>query len=252
MNRLVAATAELRDAVAGLPFGPPVACAYRPLDYAWEAHCAFLERYGQPPKRVVLVGLNPGPFGMVQTGVPFGDPTWVRDFLGIEAPVRRPPCEHPKRPVLGFASRRHEGSGCRFWEWVASRFGSPDRFFAEFFILNWCPIAFVDGAGRNLTPDKLAPADRATLYPVCDLGLRSAVTVLRPEFVFGLGRLAWQRCLALFAGEPLRLGTLPHPSPANPAARGWSTEVDAILAGYGLVPPSAGYTQTNPTDHPPP
>ena len=36
-------------------------------------------------KRVVFLGMNPGPFGMAQVGVPFGEVAAVRDWLRIDA-----------------------------------------------------------------------------------------------------------------------------------------------------------------------
>src|SRR5215213_7755872 len=98
-STLVASAQQLRDAAGKLRFEPPVAYVYNPLDYAWDVHEAYLRRYGSDRKRVVFVGMNPGPFGMVQTGVPFGEIAAVRDWLGIEGVVGKPSCEHPKRPV---------------------------------------------------------------------------------------------------------------------------------------------------------
>ncbi|MFM8642089.1 MAG: hypothetical protein ACKOEP_04540, partial [Phycisphaerales bacterium] len=82
--RLERIARHLRDGCAELRFGPPVAFTYHPLDYAWEAHRAFL-RMARPRPAILFVGMNPGPFGMAQTGVPFGEVAAVRDFLGIDA-----------------------------------------------------------------------------------------------------------------------------------------------------------------------
>src|SRR5260221_6888520 len=160
---LVAKTRTLARAFAPLQFGKPVACVYHPLDYAWDGHRRYLERYGHPPKQVLLVGMNPGPFGMVQTGVPFGDVEAVRSWLGIRAVVKPPAFTHPKRPVLGFDCARSEVSGKRLWTWAASRFVTPQRFFRRFFVHNYCPLAFCDRTGANLTPDHLPSAARGPL-----------------------------------------------------------------------------------------
>ena len=58
--------------------------------------------------------MNPGPWGMVQTGVPFGEVSLVREWLGIDATIRRPKVLHPDRPVEGFLCQRREVSGSRF------------------------------------------------------------------------------------------------------------------------------------------
>ena len=127
--------------------------------YARAPHEQYLRRYGDArPSRVLLMGMNPGPFGMAQTGVPFGDVRMVRDFLGIEAPVARPPREHPARPITGFACARSEVSGTRLWGWARDRFGTAERFFERFFVVNYCPLVFMEESGRNRTPDKLPPA----------------------------------------------------------------------------------------------
>src|SRR5689334_19565275 len=101
-DSLISAAAKLRDAVGKLRFVPPVASVYNPLDYAWPAHELYLRRYGAGPKRVLFLGMNPGPFGMVQTGIPFGQIAAVRDWLKIETPIGSPSKPHPKRLVTGF------------------------------------------------------------------------------------------------------------------------------------------------------
>ena len=58
----------------------------------------FLERWGSPPKEVVLVGMNPGPWGMAQTGIPFGCVSFAADWLALRnREVTRPAVEHPRR-----------------------------------------------------------------------------------------------------------------------------------------------------------
>lgn len=227
---------RLRDAVAEIELtGGAVSHVYNPLEYAWAPHRLYLERYGGGRPQVVLVGMNPGPWGMAQTGVPFGDVAMVRDWLGIEAPVRRPANEHPKRPVEGFACHRREVSGQRLWGWARDAFGTPQRFFTRFFVINYCPLCFLEGSGRNRTPDKLPPSDRERLFAVCDPALRAAVECLRPTYVLGLGGFAAGRLTAALGDGPLRLGQLLHPSPANPLAnRGWAEQVEGKLRGLGI------------------
>src|SRR5689334_22585808 len=88
-------------AKCGQDFGPAVCCVYNPLEYAWPAHELYLEKYAAAPKQVLFLGMNPGPFGMAQTGIPFGEVAAVRDWLKIQTPVKKPAREHPKRPVEG-------------------------------------------------------------------------------------------------------------------------------------------------------
>ncbi len=232
---LTAIARELSRAAGRLEFGPPVERVYNPLDYAWRPHRLYLERYGGAPKEVVLVGMNPGPWGMAQTGVPFGEVGLVRDWLGLEAPVSKPAAEHPKRPVEGFACRRSEVSGRRLWGWAKRRFGTPERFFARFFVANYCPLSFLEESGRNRTPDRLPAAEKGELLAICDRALAASVERLRPRVVVGVGRFAEGRARAALAGSGVAVGRVLHPSPASPAAnRGWEREMERGLAALGV------------------
>lgn len=232
---LVAIADRLRDAVEPLTFGPPVTHVYDPLVYAAEPYRAYLERFGGSPKEVVLVGMNPGPWGMAQIGVPFGEISLVRDWLGIEGVVGRPEHEHPKRPIEGWDCRRSEVSGSRVWGWVRERFGTPERFFDRFFVHNYCPLVFMEESGRNRTPDRLSAAERAPLFAACDRALRDTVERLRPRHVVGIGRFAEDRARAALAGTGVEIGRILHPSPASPAAnRGWAETAERQLAELGI------------------
>jgi len=232
---LVEAARQLARDTAHLQFSAPVACVYNPLVYAWPAHELYLRRFGRPPKRVVFVGMNPGPFGMVQTGVPFGEVSAVRCWLRIEAAVGRPAVEHPRRRITGFECPRSEVSGRRLWGLFKERFGQADRFFAEHLVVNYCPLAFVEGSGCNRTPDKLPGPERAALFAACDEHLRRVVAVLRPAWVIGIGDFATRRIAQVFPGDEIKRGGILHPSPANPAAnRAWAAIVTRQLGELGI------------------
>jgi single-strand selective monofunctional uracil DNA glycosylase len=221
-NPLIESAKHLRDAVGKLSFAPPVSHVYNPLDYAWAAHEEYLRRYGQGRKRVLFLGMNPGPFGMAQTGVPFGEIAAVRDWLGIDKPIRKPAQEHPRRLITGFECARSEVSGRRLWNLFAKRFGDPKNFFAEHFVVNYCPLAFMETSGSNRTPDKLPPAERAALFAACDAHLREAANILRPEWIIGVGDFAMKRAAEIFPNNEFRIGRVLHPSPASPKAnRDW-------------------------------
>lgn len=232
---LTAISRDLSKAVDRLRFDAPVTHVYNPLAYARAPHEAYLERYGQGKKEVVLLGMNPGPFGMAQTGVPFGDVSSVRDWLGIETPVKKPPVEHPARPVLGFACPRGEVSGQRLWGFARNSFGTPKRFFERFFVVNYCPLAFMEESGKNRTPDKLPKAEQAALFAACDRALQRIVQELEPAHVIGVGAFAEARAQRALDGLPVRIGTLLHPSPASPRAnQGWERIAGEQLRANGI------------------
>jgi single-strand selective monofunctional uracil DNA glycosylase len=238
-SKLVAISRRLATDVDALTFAPPVAYVYDPLTYARDPHERYLERYGAAPKEVVLVGMNPGPFGMAQTGVPFGDPTFVKSWLSIEGEVGKPPKEHPKRLITGFACKRSEVSGTRVWSWARDRFGTPERFFARFFIHNYCPLVFMEDSGRNRVPEKLAASEREALFAACDRALKDTIEVLAPQVVVGVGKFAEERARAVLGSSSApRIGRILHPSPASPLAnQGWAGLVDLALAELGIALP---------------
>jgi single-strand selective monofunctional uracil DNA glycosylase len=231
----VAISRELARAVDGLEFGAPVTHVYDPLVYARATHELYLERHARRGIEALLVGMNPGPFGMAQTGVPFGEVTLVRDWLGISGPVGKPRRQHPARPIVGFACARSEVSGARLWGWARERFGAPEEFFARFFVWNYCPLVFMESSGRNRTPDKLPRREREPLFAACDAALRAISARLAPRLVVGVGTFAHARAAAALAEKAFRIGTILHPSPASPEAnRDWARKAEKALAELGV------------------
>jgi len=242
---LVEAAERLSTELAGLDFDPPVTHVYDPLRYAWAAHRQYIERFASSTRRVVFLGMNPGPFGMMQTGVPFGEVAAVRDWMGIDAVIDRPASQHPRRLIEGFGCSRSEVSGRRLWGWAARRFGAAPRFFDHCFVLNYCPLVFLEASGRNFTPDRLPRTKSAALQAACDRHLLAAIRALEPDWVLGVGayaRVCAERALAPVLAErggALQVAQILHPSPASPAAnRGWEEAVEAELARLGVFPPS--------------
>lgn len=232
---LIAAAQKLSRAVSGLSFSAPVTHVYNPLDYAWACHEQYLRRYGEGKNRIVFVGMNPGPFGMTQIGVPFGEIAAVRDWLRLDAPIAKPVRENPARPIEGWDCPRSEVSGRRLWGLFAQRFGKAESFFAEHFVANYCPLAFFAGA-RNLTPDKLPPAEAAPLFSACDAHLAEVVRASGAEWVIGIGGFAEERARdALAEVSGINFGRILHPSPASPAAnRGWAEQATKQMQELGL------------------
>ncbi|HOX57208.1 MAG TPA: single-stranded DNA-binding protein [Candidatus Paceibacterota bacterium] len=231
---LLTAARRLRADTTRLSFQPPVSHIYNPLTYAWAPYEAYLRKFATAPKRVIFLGMNPGPFGMVQTGVPFGEVAAVRDWLGIKGPVGKPSRPHPRRPVIGFACPRSEVSGRRLWGLFAARFGTPQRFFAAHIVMNYCPLAFLEPGGRNRTPNKLPASEKAALFAACDRHLRAVVAALQPEWLIGIGDFAAKRAQQVLGNTSVKLGRILHPSPASPAAnRNWNALATRQLETLG-------------------
>jgi len=188
-----------------------------------------------------MLGMNPGPWGMAQTGVPFGEVAVVKGWLGLAGKVKKPGNEHPKRPVLGLDSPRSEVSGRRLWGLFAEKFSTPEDFFASHIIVNYCPLVFMEESARNRTPDKLSAEERAPLFAACDERLMGLVDIYQPEWVVGVGGFARKKLDTLYKKydgprhAPMNIGTVLHPSPASPAAnRGWAEAAEKQLYDQGI------------------
>lgn len=232
---LLLAAQELSKELSQLRFEDPVAYTYNPLQYAWKPHSAYLERFANTQKKVVFLGMNPGPFGMAQTGVPFGEVTAVRDWIGICEPVEHPKHEHPKRPIQGFECPRSEVSGKRLWGLFKDKFITPEKFFADHFVFNYCPLLFMHETGKNLTPDKFPAATTQKMYALCDTYLRKSIETLQPQWIIGVGDFARKRAEFALQGLNVKIGTILHPSPASPAAnKGWTPKATSQLEALGI------------------
>jgi single-strand selective monofunctional uracil DNA glycosylase len=230
---LVSVMEDLKTRCGRLRFGAPVAFVYNPLEYAWPVARAYFERYGRGKRDVLFLGMNPGPFGMGQTGVPFGEVAAVRDYLKLEGAVTAPKRFHEKRPVLGFDCKRSEVSGQRLWGAFQSRHPDAADLFARAFVLNYCPLLFVSESGANVTPDKLTKKERADLEAICDEALAEVVALMAPKHIVGVGAYAAKRAELVTGREVI---TMPHPSPASPAAnKGWALAARKSLAEAGLT-----------------
>ncbi len=237
---VLAAAAKLRDRVDELDFSTTIPWVYNPLRYAWAAHQQYVQRYARSATRTLLLGMNPGPWGMAQTGVPFGEVNIVVDWLKIDAPIGKPPAEHIKRPIEGLQCRRSEVSGRRLWGLFRERFESPAKFFENHFVANYCPLVFMEESARNLTPDKLPALMRQPLEAICDEHLSELVEALRPKWVIGVGGFAEDCVKRVLAARPpqgfaVQTGRILHPSPASPAAnRDWAGTASQQLVAQGV------------------
>lgn len=235
IKKSISAARRLAKEVDTLRFAEPVAYVYNPLDYAWRAHQRYLELMNPWCTEVLFLGMNPGPWGMAQTGVPFGHVLTVRDWLRIDAQIDQPARMHTKRPIEGLNCQRAEVSGERLWGLFRERFKSPQHFFENHFVTNYCPLVFMEESGRNRTPDKLPASERTALQAICDAHLVAFLNAVKPQIAVGVGAYA-EQCFQRVIGElPIQVVRILHPSPASPAAnRNWAATVTKQLVDAGV------------------
>lgn len=210
---------------------------YNPLSYAWDMHKAYLEKYVKSTAEVLFLGMNPGPFGMMQTGVPFGEVNAVRDYLGLDLPVSKPSLEHPSRPVLGMSIKRSEGSGKRLWGLVSLLYPKADDFFDTHCIFNYCPLGFLDSGktAKNFTPDHLPKEERLSLESVCDAYLKDIIALIQPKALIGVGKYAQSKLLSVNDDDSRIVDSIIHPSPGNPQAnKFWNEKTIEKMRSLGL------------------
>ncbi|XP_061731107.1 single-strand-selective monofunctional uracil-DNA glycosylase 1 [Nerophis ophidion] len=237
--RFLQAELELNAHLRGLKFSEPVRYVYNPLEYAWDTHRCYVDKYCQAGQKFLFLGMNPGPFGMAQTGVPFGEVRSVVDWLKITGEVGRPDDEHPKRRISGLACTQNEVSGARFWGFFRKLCGEPSAFFRHCFVHNLCPLIFMSASGKNLTPPELPAHERQELLRLCDIALCHVVEALGVSMVIGVGKVAEQRARRALSGAGIEVQVegIMHPSPRNPLAnKGWESVATAKLAELGVLP----------------
>jgi single-strand selective monofunctional uracil DNA glycosylase len=235
--QIVKLTSDFSAKVAHLKFQTPVSYVYNPLKYAWKSHELYLRKYAANTKKVIFLGMNPGPFGMAQTGVPFGEIATVRNWLNIETEIGKPVKEHPKRRIEGFKCHKSEVSGRRLWGYFSEVFNTAEEFFQDHFVANFCPLVFMEESGRNRTPDRLPRQEKDLLFNLCDKYLADCIEILKPDWLIGIGRFAEQCANRALQGTAVKIGHILHPSPASPAAnKGWAEEAEVQLANLGILP----------------
>jgi len=209
---------KLSSALDGMTFSKPVKVTYNPLNYAWAAYADYLQKYAGDRKEYLFLGMNPGPFGMMQTGIPFGEIKAVKDWLKIKGTINKPKIEHEKRPIIGWECNRSEVSGRRLWGLFEKKFERAENFFQNHFVMNYCPLGFLSETGSNITPDKIPQSEMNPVIDLCDQHLKEVCQALEITTAIGIGAYAKKRLEKSLAGSNIRLGVILHPSPASPKA----------------------------------
>ncbi len=229
---LIRAGRDLDESLGGLRFSDPVAWTYLTTDYARDGYESYLQKFGDSEKEVLFLGMNPGPYGMAQCGVPFGEVNLVRQWMRLEPTIRKPILEHPKRPIEGMACKRSEVSGRRLWGYFSELFPDAEDFFRKYLVINFCPLVWMKESGANLTPDKIVRAEANEVERLCSAHLARVLDILMPHTVVGVGAYAEKQLekAAQELGRPIAVGKILHPSPASPLAnRGWAEVAEKQL-----------------------
>ena len=240
VERMIEASSKLRDDVEkfadSLVKEGSVDAVYNPLAYAWEPHRAYLELASGGGAKTLLLGMNPGPHGMGQMGIPFAATSVVRELLKItNLEVGQPRKPHPKIPISGLDLPKEEVSGTRLWGLLANEYGSAESIFKSVFLLNHCPLMLFSGErATNITPDKITGPTTKALLERCDEHLREVVDIMQIERVIGVGRYSEKRALNALSGIDISVTTCWHPSPASPLANrnkgeDWKKNVRNVL-----------------------
>ena len=205
-----------------------------PLNYAWQYHESYLKQYSGLGAKTLLLGMNPGPYGMAQCGVPFGATNIAKNFLNITGKVTDPSGRHPKRPVEGLDFERQEISGTRLWGLLKDIWRTPVNIHKNVFLVNHCPLLLLSESGKNITPDKISGNAVKKLLKACDEHLKEVVIEMGITRVIGVGKYAEKRALLALNGLDVEITTCWHPSPASPLANrndgaDWRANVTGVL-----------------------
>ena len=239
MEKLLSVALSMQKKLSHFNFKEPVEYVYSPLDYAWYGYKSYITKFAPQKAKALFIGMNPGPFGMAQTGVPFGDTIMVKKWMKISGKINIPDRYHPKRSIEGFNCTRREISGSRLWGLFKDHFITPENFFQDYLVINYCPLMFLEKSGRNLTPEKLSKTERDNLIKICDAHLATVTKLLQPIWLIGIGVFATQAITRVTT--QLNTSTKPkscqilHPSPANPKANlGWADLASKKLIEEGV------------------
>ena len=195
--------------------------AYNPLNYAWESHKNYLKNYGDLGATKIIMGMNPG-HGMGNTGIPFGCPEKVKNYLKIrDVKINKPKKIHPKRLVTGLECKKPEISGKRIWGLIEEIYGAPEKAFQNIFVLNHFPLWMFNSSGQNITPDKLSISSSKIIFEKCNRYLIDVVSILKIKRIICVGKYASRMAHKAVKNsdfQDLIIDEIPHPSPANPLA----------------------------------
>lgn len=161
--------------------------------------------------------------------------------MKLSGNVGKPENELPARPVEGFECKREEQSGSRWWGLMQKLCGTPEQFFKNCYIYNYCPLAFFDTGGRNITPAEIKGEPREKLQKACTASLKVAIDLFQPEIIVAIGRYAEDRVKELKKQNILNscvkdTKCIPHPSPRSLNNTNWPEKAEIWLKEHNILP----------------
>lgn len=231
---------DLNNELNELQFPKNITHIYNPIVYALNLHCQYIKKFLNGKKKVMLIGMNPGPNGMVQNGVPFGNTNTVKNLMKIQGQVDQPPSLNPKRPVTGLSCTTEEPSGVRIWNLLQKLAGSLEVFGEQCFLHNFCPLAFFDEQGKNITPSELKGKIKSTLRDICLKYLEKEIQLIQPEIIIAIGSYVGDSLRKLskqsiYVRTNIKILQLAHPSPRSLNNNNWPEKATEFFESNDLL-----------------
>lgn len=180
--------------------------------YGWSAYEAFVRAYysdGRP--RILALSMNPGPFGAVQTGIPFCDVPLARQLLpGFDRLIAAKPS--------WVASERREISALKLVVWSDARFGGIRGLYARVLLAMTCPLAILRGPRKTNVPLPALPRrEQEKIEAFIPRHAAEEIRLAEPAGILMLGEWA-QRVWRIALRTDPGLASLPALAAPHPAA----------------------------------
>ena len=208
---------------------------WNPQRYGCELYARFAEEHLPPkPGALVAFGLNPGKYGMSQTGIPFTDVTRAaRVGLALE-----PPGVAPRDLVPYLKSYRVERSSDSVYRLLDALWGDAREGWRAMWAVAPCGLLFLEQDGANVTPADARLARRADVRALRIRVVEEAIAAAKPKGALLLGqdvaRVVGPAATALLGEENVLVTD--HPVARGPGRRGpqwWAETVAAAVRARG-------------------
>ncbi|XP_073819638.1 uncharacterized protein isoform X2 [Musca autumnalis] len=212
---------------------------YNPVVHAAEIHCNYLQKYLDSPKRILFVGMNPGRYGALQTGIPFGNITTVKIGMGLKGRITPTPGQRGKIRIRGLEAPEveHDSSSTRFWRLISELFDGAENYldllFEKCFVHNFCPLVFIDSDGLNVSLPYIEPNPR--LFAECRKTLGKQITLLKPDLIICIGKFVRSMLSKTRQAKGREILMIEHPSYKNYiSADKWIEDAKEVFQSNGL------------------